>query len=114
MQVGDLKDADQSTHLMYRRHRAAPTRCRDDTTLLRCGPSRHHSREAVGQATSRISRANAMTNRADQECKLPHLFLSGRLDRLVRVLHQALSPADRARDVEATVEIPQVLRRFEG
>jgi nitroreductase len=42
------------------------------------------------------------------------LFLSRRLDRLVRVLHQALGSADRARDVEAAVEIPQILRGFES
>jgi hypothetical protein len=41
------------------------------------------------------------------------LFLSRRLDRLVGVLHQTLGSADRARDVEAAVEIPQVLRGFE-
>jgi hypothetical protein len=41
------------------------------------------------------------------------LFLSRRFDRLVGVLHQTLGSADRARDVEAAVEIPQVLRGFE-
>ena len=41
------------------------------------------------------------------------LFLTRRVDRLVRVLDQALSATDRARDVEAVVEVPQVLRGFE-
>ena len=39
--------------------------------------------------------------------------LASRVDRLVRVLHQALSAADRPWDVEAMVEVPEVLRGFE-
>jgi hypothetical protein len=42
------------------------------------------------------------------------LFLPRRLDRLVGVLHQTLCSADRARDIEAAVEIPEILRGFES
>ena len=42
------------------------------------------------------------------------LRLAGRVDRLIGVLDEALGSADGARDVEAMVEIPQVLRGFKG
>ncbi len=41
------------------------------------------------------------------------LRLSRRVDRLVGVLHETLGSADRARDIEATVEVAEVLRRLE-
>ena len=44
----------------------------------------------------------------------PPLSLSRGVDRLIRVLDQALGPADRARDVEATIEVPEVLRGLES
>ena len=40
-------------------------------------------------------------------------LLPRRVDRLVRVLDQALRATDGARDVEATVEIAEILRGFE-
>ncbi len=45
---------------------------------------------------------------------LARLFLSRRLDRFVRVLDQTLGAADCTRHVEASVEIPQIFRGFEG
>src|SRR6266545_4740513 len=41
------------------------------------------------------------------------LRLSRRLDRLVGVLNETLGSADGARDIEAAVEVAQILGRFE-
>ncbi len=41
------------------------------------------------------------------------LLLPRGVDRLVRVLDQALSSADGAWDIEAIVEVSEILRRFE-
>jgi len=49
--------------------------------------------------------------------KLTHtrmLALPRRVDRLVRVLHEPLCPTDRARDIEALVEVAEVLRGLES
>ena len=47
-------------------------------------------------------------------CRMrPMLRLAGGVHRLVRVLNEALRTADGAWDVEAMVEITQILRRLE-
>ena len=47
-------------------------------------------------------------------CRIrPMLRLARRVHRLVGVLHEALRTADGARDIEAMVEIAEILRGFE-
>jgi hypothetical protein len=76
----------------------------------------HRARERAGDLgdLTDVDVEKTLTDEtAHAQMLAPALLLSRGLDRFVRVLHQALRAADRARDVEATVEVPEVLRSLE-
>lgn len=86
-----------------------PGRFRPTSSRL---PQVERAASTSARTTSRRS-TGANTHERYSLCQRA-LFLSRRLDRFVRVLHQALRAADGARDVEAPVEVAEILRSLEG
>ena len=75
----------------------------------------HRARVRAGELgdLTDVDVEETLTDELTHHVMLIPLFLARRVHRFIRVLDQTLGSADRARDVEAAVEIPEILRGLE-